>query len=112
MIELLGYVLLPKPDGDYRGIALLEVVYKLISSIINQRLASGLNTKFHNAIHGFRSGRGTGTATIEAKLLMQLAQRANKPLYMIFMDLKKAYDTLDRNRTMKILKGYGVGENI
>jgi hypothetical protein len=105
-------VLLPKPDGDFRGIALLEVIYKLISSIINQRLAKGLNTKLHDAIHGFRSGRGTGTATIEAKLLMQLAQRANKPLHMIFMDLKKAYDTLDRDRTMKILQGYGVGENI
>jgi hypothetical protein len=29
-------ILLPKPDGDFRGIALLEVIYKLISSIINQ----------------------------------------------------------------------------
>jgi hypothetical protein len=104
-------VLLPKPDGDFRGIALLEVIYKLISSIINRRLAKALNNKFHDAIHGFREGRGTGTATIEAKLLMQLAARSNKPLHMVFMDLKKAYDTLDRDRTMKILKGYGVGEN-
>jgi hypothetical protein len=46
-------VLLPKPDGDFRGIALLEVIYKLISSIINQRLAKGINTKLHDAIHGF-----------------------------------------------------------
>jgi hypothetical protein len=105
-------VLLPKPDGDFRGIALLEVLYKLISSIINRRLANTLNTRFHDGIHGFRESRGTGTATIEAKLLMQLAARTNKPLHMIFMDLKKAYDTLDRDRTMKILEGYGVGANV
>jgi hypothetical protein len=105
-------VLIPKGGGDYRGIALLEIIYKLISSIINRRLAKALTTKLHDGIHGFRPGRGTGTAIIETKLLMQLAQRTNKPLHMIFLDLKKAYDTLDRSRTMKILEGYGVGENV
>jgi hypothetical protein len=33
-------------------------------------------------------------------------------LYLIFMDLKKAYYSLDRERTLEILKGYGVGANI
>ena len=28
---------------------------------------------------------------------------------MIFLDLIKAYDALDRSRSLKILKGYGVG---
>jgi hypothetical protein len=96
----------------YKRQALLKAVYKLISSIINRRLAKALNDKFHDGVHGFRAGRGTGTAIIEAKLLMQLAQRSNKPLYMVFMDLKKAYDTLDRDRTMEILEGYGVGVNL
>jgi hypothetical protein len=31
---------------------------------------------------------------------------------MIFLDLKKAYNTLGRSRTMKILEGYGIGENV
>jgi hypothetical protein len=104
-------VLIPKnTNGEYRGIALLEVIYKLISSIINQRLVNGI--KWHDSIHGFRKGRGTSTAIMEAKLRMQLAQRSHKPIYMVFLDLKKAYDTLDRERTMTILKGYGVGNNI
>jgi hypothetical protein len=33
-------------------------------------------------------------------------------LYVIFLDLKKAYYSLDRDRTMAILKGYGVGKNL
>jgi hypothetical protein len=104
-------VLIPKGASDqYRGIALLEVVYKLVSSIINRRLTN--TVKFHDAVHGFRVGRGTGTAIIEAKLRMQLAQRSTKPYYMVFLDLKKAYDTLDRNRTLQILEGYGLGANL
>ena len=30
-------------------------------------------------------------------------------LYVIFMDLHKAYETLDRDRCLDILEGYGVG---
>ena len=64
---------------------------------------------FHNFFHGFWSGRGTGTATIEAKLLHQLAALREEVLYMIFLDMHKAYDALDRYRCLYILEGYGVG---
>ena len=30
-------------------------------------------------------------------------------LYVIFLDLHKAYDALDRSRCLEILEGYGVG---
>ena len=33
-------------------------------------------------------------------------------LYVIFLDLTKAYDALDRSRILEILKGYGVGESV
>jgi Reverse transcriptase (RNA-dependent DNA polymerase) len=99
--------ILPLEAHQYRGIAFLKVIYKLISAIITKRINS--NIHFHEAIHGFRKFRGTGTAIIEMKLRMQLAQRKTEPLFMIFLDLKKAYDTLDRGRTINILLGYGVG---
>ena len=44
-------VLLPKGNGDYRGIGLLEISWKVIESIINQRITS--KVKFHDALHGF-----------------------------------------------------------
>ena len=31
---------------------------------------------------------------------------------MIFLDLTKAYDALDRSRSLEILKGYGVGGKV
>ena len=33
-------------------------------------------------------------------------------LYVIFLDLTKAYDDLDRSRVLEILKGYGVGDRV
>ena len=33
-------------------------------------------------------------------------------LYVIFLDLTKAYDALDRSRSLEILKGYGVGDSL
>ena len=60
---------------------------------------------------GFRAGRGTVTATLEAKLLQQLAALREEILYVIFLEPTKAYDALDRSRCLEILEGYGVGPN-
>jgi Reverse transcriptase (RNA-dependent DNA polymerase) len=48
---------------------------------------------------------------MNAKLLMQKAKRQSNPLYMVFLDIKKAYNTLDRTRTLSLLEQYGVGPN-
>ena len=80
---------------------------KVVAEILNLRLTASIN--FHDFLHGFRAGRGTGTATLEAKLLQQLAALREEVLYVIFLDLNKAYDDLERSRCLDILKGYGVG---
>ena len=100
-------VLIPKGKGDYRGIGLMEVMWKVVAVILNFRLTSSIT--FHDVLHGFRAGRGTGTATLEAKLLQQIAAVREEVLYVIFLDLTKAYDALDRSRCLGILEGYGIG---
>jgi hypothetical protein len=90
---------------------LLESIYKLVSLIITRRLTDAI--EFHDALHGFQGGRGTATATFELKLLMQHTRNCGvENLYIIFLDLNKAYYSLDRDSTMAILKGYGVGRNL
>jgi len=67
---------------------------------------------FHEDLHGFLPARGTGTACLEAKLEAQLAFRSGRPLHHIFLDFSKAYNSLDRERTITILQDYGVGPNV
>ena len=63
------------PDSQggkyYRGIGLVEVMWKVVAEILNRRLTASIT--FHDLLHGFRAGCGTGNATFEAKLLQQLA---------------------------------------
>ena len=99
-------VLIHKGKKDYRGIGLVEVMWKVVAAILNRRFTSSIT--YHDVLHGFRAGRGTGTATLEAKLLQQLAALREEVLYVIFLDLHKAYETLDRSRCLEILEGYDV----
>jgi hypothetical protein len=75
------------------------------SSIIYIQLKKVI--KFHDSLHGFGTQRGTVAATVEAKLRMQLYQWQQQTLYQVFIDLKKAYDTLHRGRTLEIMKDMG-----
>jgi hypothetical protein len=74
-------VLIPKGGGDYRGIGLLEPIWKIIERVIDKRLEA---IALHNSLHGCRNGRGTGTAVIEAKLSQQLAHIKQTPFYGVF----------------------------
>jgi hypothetical protein len=68
--------------------------------------------ELHDCLHGGLLRRGTGTAIMEVKLNQQLAWVDQAPLYQIYLDLKKAYDALDRTRCLGILAGYRVGPNL
>ena len=96
-------VLIPNGRQDYRGIGAVEVMWKVVAAILHHRLTTAVT--YHDFLHGFRAGRGTGTATLEAKLLQQLAAMREEVLYVIFLDLTKAYGALDRSRSQEILKG-------
>ena len=99
--------LIPKGGDYYGGISLVEVMWKVVEAILNCRLTASIT--FHDFIHGFQASRGTGTATLKAKMLQNLSALSEEVMYVIFLDLHKVYDALDRSRCPEILEGYGVG---
>ena len=52
---------------DFRGIFLVEVLWKTFTILMNPRFTADIT--FHDVMHGFQAGRGTGTTSLEAKLL-------------------------------------------
>ncbi len=102
-------VLLPKGGGDYQGIGLLEPLWKVVERIMDRQLNA---LPLHEALHRCQNGLGPGTAILEAKLAKQLAHLEQEPFYGVFLDLKKAFGAMDRERCLLILEGYGMGPNM
>jgi hypothetical protein len=68
--------LIPKGGGEYRGIGLLEPIWKVLERVMDIRLEKII---LHDSLHGCLAGRGTGTGIIEAKLAQQLAHLEQTP---------------------------------
>ena len=100
-------VLIPKEGGDYRGIGLVEVIWKAVVVILNFRFTAAIT--YHEFLHGFRADHGTGITTLDIKLIHQVVALREEVLHAIFLDLHKACYALERSRCLGILEGYGVG---
>ena len=102
------FVLITKGDsGDLRGIGLIKVLWKTVTGLLKQQFTAVII--LHYVLHGFWSGRGTGTASLEAKLLKHLMAMREAVLYEVFLDLQKAYAALDQDSCLEIIEAYGVG---
>ena len=93
--------------GDYRDIGIMEVVLNAVAVILNHHFTAFIT--YHDSLHGLRAGRSTGTAILEVKLIQLVAELREAVLRAIFLDLKNAYNALDRSRCLDILEGFGVG---
>jgi Reverse transcriptase (RNA-dependent DNA polymerase) len=60
-------------------------------------------------IHGFRKRRGCNTAIKDAKWDMMARQEAGKTDHQVFLDLSKAFDMVDWERLVLVMKAYGFG---
>ena len=63
-------LLIPKVNGDFRVVRIVEVLRKALSGVFNCQI--GKEVQFHYVLHGFRAFRGTGTASLETNLLQEI----------------------------------------
>ena len=91
-------VLTQKRKGNLRGVGIVEVLWKGVARLLNHRFTEEIS--YHDALHRFQEGRGTGIATFKAKLLQQLTAMSEAVLFEVFMYLQKAYDALDQERAL------------
>ena len=87
------------PD-NYRGIAVNSCFSKLYSLILLRRLETEVSLKCPISINqiGFQKSKRTADHTFVLKTLIDKAIRKQKRmLYTVFIDFRKAYDTINRN---------------
>ena len=95
---------------NYRGISLLCHIFKAYERILETRLRAVVEDKLSNSQYGFRPGRGTTDAIFIIKMMVEKGWEWNRPLYLAFLDLKKAFDRVPRSKLWNVLDDpyYGV----
>ena len=96
--------------GNYRPVSLTSVVCKAMEKIIKTKLNQHLkiNDILADEQYGFVSGRSTETQLLTSIHHWQKALDEDKPVDIIYMDFKKAFDTVPHTRLIKKLNNYGV----
>ena len=100
--------------GNYRGISLVAHAGKILLKIIARRLSEycervGILPEEQS---GFRSNRSTTDMMFVIRRLQKLARKKRIQLYVCFIDLTKAYDSVDRTLLWKVLARFGVPHNM
>ena len=100
--------------SNYRPVSLKLVVSKLMEKIIKNQLNSHLKTNnlLAKEQYGFVLGRSTDTQLLTSLLNWQKALDEDVPVDVIYMDFKKAFDSVPHVRLVKKLKSYGIEGNL
>ena len=100
----------PENKEGYRGVGLVEIIWKVCAVVVNCILKRGV--ELYNALHKFSEERVMGEDTLEAKLAQYLVRFSHEHIFQVFLDVRKAYDSLGRVQCLEILRGYGISPNL
>ena len=96
--------------SNYRPISLLPQFSKILEKIFNNRLMNFLNSNnlLYLRQYGFRKNMSTSMAIMELVENITNAMDNGKFTIGVFIDLKKAFDTVDHSILVSKLDHYGI----
>ena len=86
----------------------IDVLSKVVSSIIANRLSEHLVSNGLDAQAGFSKGKGCDDALAALKIGLQKLKDRGHDSYLLFVDIVKAFDSVNREMLWKILAKYGL----
>ncbi|BHF67789.1 hypothetical protein SprV_0301081800 [Sparganum proliferum] len=96
---------------NHRSISLLNIAGKIFARILLNRLNNYLEQGLlPESQCGFRRHRGTTDMIFAARQLQEKCQEMRTHLYATFVDLTKAFDTVNREGLWKIMRKFGCPE--
>jgi sorting nexin-29 len=95
--------------NNYRGISLLSTAYKMLSNILTARLIPYVNGD-HQC--GFRRNRSTTDPIFYIRQILEKKWEYNGMVHQLFIDFKKAYDSVKREVFYNILFEFGTPKKL
>ena len=97
-----------KVCDNWRRISLLDVVGKVFARIIHSRLQNAAEDILSDSQCGFRQGRGCTDMIFVVRQLVEKTLEHDYSLFILSVNLRKAYDSVPRNALWKVLQKYGI----
>jgi hypothetical protein len=98
--------------NNYRGISLLSIIGKVFAKVILTRLHKLAERVYPESQCGFRAGRSTVDMIFSLRQLQEKSREQNRPLFIAFIDLTKAFDLVSRDGLFKILEKIGCPQKL
>jgi len=98
--------------GNYRGIMLLEVLYKVAGNILKARLTPIQESLEHESQCGFRPNRGCSDASFSLRMAVKKRREHGMETWVLLLDLVKAFDRVPRSLLWQVLRKFGVPEKL
>jgi hypothetical protein len=94
--------------SNYRGILLFSTTYKILSTILLSRLTPYAKKITGDQQCGFRRNRSTTDHVFCIRQIFEKKWQYNEAMHQLFVDFKKAYDSVRREDLYNILIEFGI----
>ena len=81
---------------NYRPIALLSVIYKLLASIIQTKICSKMDGVLDKNQFGFRKGRSTSQPLFILRRAQEIQEEAALESHLLLLDWEQAFDKVSQ----------------
>ncbi|CAD6195985.1 unnamed protein product [Caenorhabditis auriculariae] len=98
--------------GNYRPVALMSTIHKIFTSILRRRAERSLEEAQPIEQTGFRPGYSTSENTLVVSEMIQKSHEYRFPLFLMFIDYKKAFVSVEFGSLWTALSEFGVHSKI
>ena len=115
--KLTTFMMLPKSrharvPADYRPIASVRLLYKIFAYMMLARVEPALEIHQPEEQHGFRKGHRIEEHLLTANLVVDKLLAVSTPIWIISLDLSKAFDRVSWDKLWVALRLQGISDHL